>query len=115
MAEFKVRKAYYRLMVDTEFELHQESDYYYAYLDAKKSGHYFAIEIMPWMLEGFYHRLQEYIDTHRERGMPQMVRSAYKMMNQIVDLIGDPLEVNSDNHITTHVQKETEEDSSLPS
>lgn len=92
MADFKVRKAYYRLMIDTEYDLHQESDFYYAYLDAKKYGHYYTITLMPWQIDGFYHRLMEYIDVHRAKGQPQLVRTAYKLLNEIVELIGDPME-----------------------
>lgn len=47
MPEFNVRKDYYNLIIETEHALHQESDLYYAYLDAKKNGHYFKISLMP--------------------------------------------------------------------
>ena len=102
MPEFKVRKDYYRLMVETEHALHQESDLYYAYLDAKKYGHYFTISLMPWQLEEFYHRLQEYIVYHRASGFPKVVRTAHKLINEIVELIGDPMEQE-----VTHSQQET--------
>jgi len=102
MAEFKIRKDYYRHMVDAEFELHKESDFYYIYLDAKKYGHYFTITVMDWQINALYKRLHEYIELHRKKGMPQVTRTPYRMLNEIVSLIGDPRE-------PTHSQTETSE------
>ena len=92
MADFKVRRDYYKTLVETEYELHGESDYYYIYLDAKKYGHYFTFTVMDWQMVGFYNRLKEYIETHRANNLPQLVRTPYRLINEIVDLIGDPQE-----------------------
>lgn len=92
MADFNVRKAYYNLMVETEHTLHQESDLYYAYLDAKKNGHYFRISLMPWQIEEFYHRVHEYINYHRDNGNQKMIRTAHRLINDIVEIMGDPKE-----------------------
>jgi len=95
MPEFNVRKDYYTLIVEIEHALHQESDLYYAYLDAKKNGHYFKISLMPWQLEEFYHRIHEYLEYNREHGLSSnMVRTAHRLINDIVEIIGDPKEAS---------------------
>ena len=94
MHEFNVRKDYYNLIVETEHALHQESVLYYAYLDAKKNGHYFKISLMPWQLEEFYHRIHEYIEYNRENGNNKMIRTAHRLINDIVGIIGDPKEAS---------------------
>ena len=103
MAEFKMRKDYYCLMIDTEYELHNESDFYYLYLDAKRYGHYFTITVMDWQILDFYNRLHEYIEVHRKNNTPQVVRTPYRLINEIVSLIGDPRE-------PTHASEETHAD-----
>ena len=92
MAIFKVRKDYYRAMIDTEFKIHNESFFYHQYLDAKKYGHYFMIEIYDEKLIEYYYRILEYIEFHQNNGFPQLVRTAHRIINEIVSLIGDPRE-----------------------